>query len=71
MLIPGLLVGAAAGAYMGLSGYMAGQMSRAPRTYPETTPDCLGLHYEDAVFTNRGGSLELRGWLVWAIPIPG
>ena len=65
MLIPGLLVGAAAGAYMGLSGYMAGQMSRVPRTYPETTPDCLGLHYEDAVFTNRGGSLELRGWLVW------
>ena len=65
MLIPGLLVGAAAGAYMGLSGYMAGQMSRVPRTYPETTPDCLGLRYEDAVFTNRGGSLELRGWLVW------
>ena len=65
MLIRGLLVGAAAGAYMGLSGYMAGQMSRVPRTRPETTPDYLGLDYEDAVFTNRGGSLELRGWRVW------
>ena len=65
MLIPGLLVGAAAGAYMGLSGYMAGQMSRVPRIRPETTPDYLGLDYEDAVFTSRGGSLELRGWRVW------
>ena len=65
MLIRGLLVGAAAGAYFGLSGYMANQMSRVPRTYPETTPDSLGLQYEDAVFHNRGGSLELRGWLVW------
>ena len=65
MLIQGLLAGAAAGLYMGLSGYMAGQMSRVPRIYPETTPDCLGLRYEDAVFRSRGGSLELRGWLVW------
>ena len=65
MLIRGLLVGAAAGAYMGLSGYMAGQMSRVPRTRPDTTPDSLGLEYEDAVFTNRGGRLELKGWRVW------
>ena len=65
MLIPRLLTGVAAGAYMGLSGYMAGQMSRVPRIRPETTPDRLGLDYEDAGFTNRGGSLELRGWRVW------
>ena len=64
MLIPGLLVGAAAGAYVGLSGYMAGHMSRVPRTFAEITPDRLGLNYEDAAFSNRGGSLELRGWLV-------
>ena len=65
MLIRGLLAGVAAGAYFGLSGYMAGQMSRVPRTYPDTTPDSLGLDYEDAAFRSRGGSLELRGWLVW------
>ena len=64
MLIPGLLIGAAAGAYMGLSGYMAGHMSRVPRTFAEVTPDRLGLDYEDVSFTNRGGSLELSGWLV-------
>ena len=65
MLIRGLLAGVAAGAYFGLSGYLAGQMSRVPRTYPDTTPDSLGLDYEDAAFCSRGGALELSGWLVW------
>ena len=64
MLIRGLLVGAAAGAYMGLSGYMAGHMSRVPRTFAEVTPHSLGLDYEDVAFANRGGTLELNGWLV-------
>jgi len=67
---PGLLLGAAAGAYLGISGYVTALMSRVPMTHPEITPGSLGLHYGEVAFSNSGGPLP-RDYLKWPPQMAG
>lgn len=59
-VFPGLLTSG----YMALSLYAATRLAHAPQKPLLSTPDELGLLYQDVTFPSREDHLQLRGWLI-------
>ena len=61
----------AAGGYIGVASALASGLIRTTRVRPDSTPESVGLEYQDVNFTSRGGDADLSGWLIQPQPGPG
>ena len=62
VIIPSVLALLLVALYLGASGYLATEATKAERTEQERTPAELGLTYEEVTFSPLGEDFLLRGW---------